>query len=349
MKKLLLTLLTLTAGTVSAQLLQTENFNTLNLGNVGTDITGATPGQDNWLTFSSNGTAPTTGTNAANENFQIVATGNASSNGLKITSSDGNKGSRFMWKDGFDAIWATRTTGNNILEVEYDMYTGSATSSTAQVGVRLYGADGTNSRVLGGFVYNVGSRVLNGVAYLNNGGTFGTFLINLTAAPGLVLDADTWYRIGFAYNTTTGEVIFKTNTVYTGLNAANWVGPFDPTEVDFVSAVPSTNTVVSDLTFDNLTVKATATEGLLGTTEIQGLENTIAIYPNPTNNVVNVKGNNVGFTAVSFTDINGRVVKTVNVDTTSETEISISELNSGVYFMNITTDSGVVTKKIVKQ
>jgi len=348
MKKLLLLALIAPFSFANAQLLQSENFDNLTLGNVGTDMTGLTAGQDNWFTLTSNGTAPTTGTNADNSNFQIVDAGNEATNGLKIISSNGNKGSRFMWKDGFADVWAGRDGGNDIIEVEYDMYTGSATTSKAQVGIRLYGTDGATARTLNGYVYNMDTRILQGVAYLNNGGTYGTYLITLQTG-GLILDADTWYRIGFAYDTNTGETIWKTSTVYTGLPAANWAGPFSPDEFDFVSAVPNTNAAVSELVFDNITVKATPEEALLGVTQNPIAEKNISVYPNPTMGIVNFSNNtNAIFNKVEVADMNGRVVKSDVVNAT-EGQISISDLSAGVYMMKITTDQGVATKKIVKQ
>jgi hypothetical protein len=352
MKKLLLLTLISSFSFVDAQVLQTENFNALTLGNIGTDITGLTIGQDNWLTFSNNGTAPTTSTNADNANFQIVATGNAATNGLKLVAADGNKGGRFMWKAGFDALWDARTSGNDILEVEYDLFTGAATTSTSQFGVRVYGTDldvtPNARRVLNGFVYTANTRVLQGVAYLNNAGTFGTFVITLGAAP-LVLDANTWYRIGFAYDTATGETIWKASTIYTGLPAANWAGPFTPDEVDFVSATPTTNSVVSELTFDNLRVRATPTEALLGVKDVEIAENNFSVYPNPANNFISFSNTlNATVNTVELADMNGRIVKSLIVNA-SEGQITISDLATGMYMMKISTDAGTVTKKIVKQ
>jgi len=72
------------------------------------------------------------------------------------------------------------------------------------------------------------------------------------------------------------------------------------------------------------------------------------VYPNPANNLVNVSGGNVTFDAVNVTDLNGRVVKNVKFDAVSSTQINISELSSGMYIMNIFTNEGVATKKIVK-
>ncbi|MCG2611582.1 T9SS type A sorting domain-containing protein [Flavobacterium sp. SM15] len=337
---------------MNAQVLQNENFDALTLGNVGTDITGATAGQDGWFTASSNGAAPTTSTNASNTNFQIVSNGNNATNGLKITTADGNKGSRFMWKDGLVAAWDARTSGNDVIQVEFDIYSGPATTSKTQVGVRAYGTDAVavTSRVIGGFVLTMDTKVLNGLAYLNNAGTYNTYLVNLAAAPGIVLAADTWYRIGFAYDSVNGKVTWKGPGFYTSLPAANWAGPFPPEEVDFVSSTPTTNAASTDAMFDSLVTTAVATEALLGVNQLATINSKkFNIFPNPANNFVTVSNDdNVAINKVTLTDINGRTVKTVDANGVSQTQINISELNAGVYFLNIDTNEGSATKKIIK-
>ncbi len=347
MKKTLLYLSLLTCSLGISQVLQSEDFNSLTLGNIGTDITGATAGQGSWLTFSSNGTAPTTSTNALNTNFQIVSNGNTSSNGLLLQGPNGDKGSRFMWKNGLPTAWAARTSGNNIIEVEYDFYTGSATTSTAQSGVRLYGTDGASSRVLCGYVYNSNTRILQGVAYLNNAGTFGTFLITLQTG-GLVLNADTWYRVGFGYDTTTGEPYWKFDSnPSVSVNPANFSGPFPPQEVDFVMGVTAANTVSANIIFDNFVAKASNADTLLSIEETTIADNSFAIYPNPTSNVLNISNtNNYEIKNISVVDINGRVVKN---ESGAMTQINVSDLNSGVYFVTIEAAEGKTTKKFIKQ
>ena len=346
MKKLLLILFVTSSTFVGAQVLQSDNFDALTLGNVGTDFTGLTAGQGNWFTLANNGAAPTTTTNAGNSNFQIVASG-ASGQGVKIVGADGNKGSRFMFKNDLGTLWAARTPGNDIIEVEYDLYTGPASTSKDQYGLRLYGMDGASLRTLNGFVFNMDTKVLAGVAYLNNGGTFGTYLITLQTG-GLILTADTWVRIGFAYDSTTGETIWKTPTVYTGLPAANWAGPFVPTELDVISSTPSTNTAVSEVSFDRITSKATAIEDLLGVAEVNAVDS-FSIYPNPVKDVVTISNNNLQINKIAIIDINGRTIKNVTVDNQTETQVNISELNSGIYFLKVETNEGISTRKIVKQ
>lgn len=333
---------------VNAQVLQSENFNSLTVGNVSADITGATPGQGGWSVLANNGQDPTTATNAGPSNFQIVASGQ-SSNGLKIVTTNGNKGARFMWKDGLDASWAARTTGNNIIQLEFDFFTGPASTSTAQNGVNIFGAEGTSSRILGGFVYVPNTKTLTGVAYLKNGATYGTYLITLGAGnTPIVLTDNTWYRIGVAYNTTNGAVIWKGPGFEVGVNAVNYAGPFEPLEVDFVSAVPSTNAASAEHTFDNFVVTATPTVALLSKEDFS-FASKLSVYPNPSNGLVTISNDlNSALKSVSLTDLNGRTVKTVELNGDSSAQINISDLSAGVYMMNISSDQGSVIKKIVK-
>jgi len=69
MKKTLLFLSVIgMACSASGQTLLSENFESYLPGNVGTNFTGATPNDFGIYTQSSNGTAPTTATNAGNDN-----------------------------------------------------------------------------------------------------------------------------------------------------------------------------------------------------------------------------------------------------------------------------------------
>jgi hypothetical protein len=88
-------------------------------------------------------------------------------------------------------------------------------------------------------------------------------------------------------------------------------------------------------------------EGTLSNSEF--FSNKFSTYPNPANSVVNISNNeNILLTDINITDINGRTVKTFNALNTSETQINVSDLNAGVYFLNITSDSGNAVKKFIK-
>ena len=51
---------------------------------------------------------------------------------------------------------------------------------------------------------------------------------------------------------------------------------------------------------------------------------------------------------IEMTDLNGRIVKTKNVNAV-ESQISTSDLATGVYMMKIVTDQGTAIKKIIKE
>lgn len=74
-----------------------------------------------------------------------------------------------------------------------------------------------------------------------------------------------------------------------------------------------------------------------------------AVYPNPATNVINVaNANNTLLSAINIVDLNGRTVKSMKYDGATQAQINISDLASGVYIMNIASDRGTTTKKIVK-
>ena len=75
----------------------------------------------------------------------------------------------------------------------------------------------------------------------------------------------------------------------------------------------------------------------------------LLVYPNPSTDIINISNTlNAVVNTVEITDLNGRTVKTQNVNNT-EAQISISDLSAGVYMLKVSTDQGTATKKIVKQ
>lgn len=77
--------------------------------------------------------------------------------------------------------------------------------------------------------------------------------------------------------------------------------------------------------------------------------NNFSMYPNPSTGIVNLASKNtMAINTIQITDLNGRVVRNINANGVSETQINISELTSGVYFLNVQTDSGTGVTKIVK-
>ncbi|MEK8180717.1 T9SS type A sorting domain-containing protein [Flavobacterium buctense] len=352
MKKLLLLSLVLSSSFASAQVLLEDNFNLLTVGDIPTEITGTTPGQGDYLFFASNGTAPTTTVNSAVSNAQIVAEGNGSL-GFLLEGPNGDKGSRYMWKAGFPAIWAARTVANDIIEVEVDINPGDGTTlSRNTFGVYIFNPAGN---VLAGFFVRAATRELFVVAYSTpTGNPVGNYNYALAAAPGIQIPASVFSRIGVSYNTVTGQVRIKgPGIAAAGLTVNGSAVGTAPDEIDFISfsgnTTASPNSTEATMVMDNFLVKASATDSLLGVNEANEVA-TFSVFPNPsTNNFTITSSNSSTINGVEMFDINGRIVKSLEFDNLSSADVNIADLSQGVYMLKISSDNGSVTQKVIKQ
>jgi hypothetical protein len=336
MKKLLLiSAIFIASNGLNAQALLSDNFNSLTLGNVGTDITGATTGQGGFYTDATGG---------ANTNFQIVNEGGVYGNVVQLTGSATATGTRYLFRDGLPTAWTARTAGNNVMEVEYEFYTGAATTSKNTMRVVIYSADFT--KVLGGITMALDTKVVSGLAYYNNAGTLNNFLFNLSATP-VTLAASTWVKVGFSFNLTSGEVKWKGPGFDSSIMGAG--ATVDPAEIDYIMTAGTANTVAGIGKFDNLVSRATSVSALLGNESFVS-SNKFSTYPNPVNDILSISNSeNINIKSISITDLNGRVVKNNNYYNVSNIEMNVSDLSSGMYIMNINSDQGTATKKIVKE
>jgi len=76
----------------------------------------------------------------------------------------------------------------------------------------------------------------------------------------------------------------------------------------------------------------------------------ITVYPNPTNGELHVQSSKFKVQNVEVYDVMGKKISSHHLITTSSNHlIDISHFTSGIYLLKITTETGTVTKKIVKQ
>lgn len=80
------------------------------------------------------------------------------------------------------------------------------------------------------------------------------------------------------------------------------------------------------------------------------LTSQVSVYPVPANDVINVSNTaNMIINSVEIVDLNGRTVKNSMFKNVSDLQINVSDLSSGMYLMNISTDQGKISKKVIKQ
>ncbi|MBP6754574.1 MAG: T9SS type A sorting domain-containing protein [Bacteroidia bacterium] len=321
-----------------------DNYNSLTVGNVGTNVAGTVLGQGGYYTF---------GTGGANTNFQIVADTPAQGNVVQLTGSATATGTWYMFKD-ITAGWAARTAGNNVINVEFDIYTGGATTSKNTSRVYIYNSDG--STVLGGLMLNLETKALSGIAFYdpNNGGVnpVGTYSFNLGASNAVIsLTASSWVRVGISYNTTTRQLVWKGPGFYVGVTGATpATGTTAPGEIDYINSAGTANTVSATSKFDNLMARANATENLLGNSSFNSTVATFSnVYPNPVVDFASISLIDATINAITVMDINGRLVKSGNSNELATAKIDLSDLTAGIYLMKIETDKGISTEKIIKK
>ncbi len=323
---------------IHAQVFQSENFDGLTVGNVGTDVTGAVSGQGGLFTLDNT---------AQNSDFQIVDDGGSQGQVLQITGSENDTGTKFVWIGGLNTDWGNRTSGNDILEVEFDFFTGPATTSKNVFEVRIFNA---SFETLGGFSYTPENKTLIGLGRLDDMGTPTLFGFNLGASnTAIVLNENTWYRMGLAFDKTTGNLIWKGPGFYAGIATVD-VGA-DPIEVDFMVFAGTLNTVAFDFKLDNYRVRAVNTEGLLGIGDFKtDLSHSVTLFPNPFEDVLNVSfASSITPTKMELIDLNGRLIKTITPSSIDNNAINTSNLNKGLYVLNVYSAEGKASKKVIKK
>jgi hypothetical protein len=77
-------------------------------------------------------------------------------------------------------------------------------------------------------------------------------------------------------------------------------------------------------------------------------KNHFSVYPNPTKGILNIISSSVAIDEVNLTDVNGRSIEKVSLNGGLKTQLDLNDINSGIYFLKVTSDQGVGTSKIIK-
>lgn len=79
-------------------------------------------------------------------------------------------------------------------------------------------------------------------------------------------------------------------------------------------------------------------------------ESKLSIFPNPSTNVITISSTkNIHISAITITDLNGRIVKVNQFNNLPNVQVNIADLSKGIYLMKITSKEGAITEKIIKK
>src|SRR5690554_5817317 len=360
MKKYLLYLTAtfLTAHFADAQVLYTEDFNNLSVGNVGTDITGQTPGQGGWYTLG----AVNKGTNfITNADFQITLE-NTKGNILTIkeTPSATQTTGRSVYRSDIETIWNQRTPGNDILKLSFELYTGPVT--TGEKYSFIFFSYGSQQRyIFCNFVFDVTTKTLQfPVQYLKNNVALLSSGQKLNGNSDLILPSDLWVAVEL-YIDYTGSKYYVSVPSLSHTVAFDFGFPMaltDPVnEGDPVNGAPQRlifggatykNNIYYETKFDNINISATNTAPTVSVKDF--ISDKFNVFPNPVADIVTITNSeNIGFEAITVYDLEGRVIKARKYNGENKTQLNLSNLATGVYLLHIKTKEGVAVKKIIKQ
>lgn len=76
------------------------------------------------------------------------------------------------------------------------------------------------------------------------------------------------------------------------------------------------------------------------------LANAVSVYPNPSNNVVNISSE-IALDEIDIITINGQVLQQIKKPSFENNTYSISNLPKGFYFLKLSSDSNSITKKVL--
>jgi len=102
----------------------------------------------------------------------------------------------------------------------------------------------------------------------------------------------------------------------------------------------------TDFAFHNINIDVLDTLSIENFIE---LGNEISIFPNPSNGNITIKNSGIVIDTVSVIDLNGRAITAYDLKgITSDKNLDLSsKLVSGMYFVSISSEKGIITKRII--
>jgi hypothetical protein len=344
MKKLLLSVALLATINSFGQKLLTENFDGLN--------DGALTDQNDWKTAA----VPTS----------LVVNGNGGKL-LEIESVASSVVGPPLAVFFKNVGWANADTGNETLELSFDLFTGATTTND---GFSRFFITNNTSDEVAGFELDHSTKELSGLILAINpnydpaetDNQSPNFYENISFTPNLgavnsngdnselFLDDNSEYTLKLILDRNNSGVVYYIDGVEklgqgTNLDFTTAVG----TPTSFVGTVyQSESTNISyKLKVDNISVDAT-NRNTLSTNSV--VASKFAVFPNPSNgsDFVNFTGDNIQATGATVFNLLGKEVLKVSQNELANKQINISTLAKGMYLLNIETPEGVATKKIIK-
>lgn len=346
------TFLTLTSilliNSACAQVIFSENFNNLAIGNLATDVNGNSAGQGGWKTLIG---SLYISSSAANIQIKSEA---VKGHALNITSGvPGSEGGIWAF---YDAVaWQNRTTGNNVVKLEIEFYTGIYPNSTnsdeamnSSISLRR---ELFNGKGAAGFHYNHSSgELLASTTQHMKLGKNGNSLI---------LSKNKWYKLLLYIDYDQKLVYFEIPSlnIIRKDNYSNFLVPpevvedFPPKVLVLTIGNSKQITQVATVKYDNVKISAIQEVPPYLTLAIDKIApEKFQLYPNPATEKVTISNNaNILVQKIKVYDLTGKLIKTQSFTNDSEIQLNVENLTTGTYQLHIQTNEGTAVKNLIKK
>lgn len=345
--------------TSEAQLLYSEDFDNYSAGSIGTNINGTVPGKGGWYTYH-------TGSNPNIADFQLVPEPGRG-NVLKLPSLSTQVASNHcvVFRNDLLSHWQKRNTGNNILKLSFDFYTGDA-------GTSIGGANSDNTRI--DLINSEGDQI---IGYMFVANTKAQFLLvsfpigrnNALTTPYLFntnnfhflmpnpqrLPTDQWITLEL-------YIDYTANMLYFGIPSLNYTivrnsniqldlgkeGHDDSPAMLIFSHRSYALTKDYFPMFDNINLSAQSTRPTVSVENF--ISQKLNLFPNPVTEIVTISNNeNIGVKQIEVFDISGKTIKSQEFNNENEVQLNLANVASGMYLLHIKTNEGTAMKKVMKK
>ncbi len=338
---------------IDAQVLYNETFDNYTLGNLGTDPSGAVPGQGGWYTEMFQ---------TVNNNYATITAETNKGKALTLASAATApyKCNLFVKRTDMATFIDQRSAGNNVLKFEIEYFTGTQHGKGSNSAHHRFGLYYNNPALLNDPLVQFSFQSTTGdvgaycqdqskIIYLDN---------NPNNLPNHrpTMPFNTWVTFIVYLDYNNKKAYFETpyfNAVtvadfLTSSSSTNLIEDFKPLVLQFNFSSDVNTTQVFNK-YDNIKITALKSVPPNVVSSPTFLSKKFNLYPNPATEIVNITNNEqMRVKEVEIYDTAGKLIDTQTFNDQTEIKLNVSALNSGTYLLHLKTNEGIAVKKLVK-
>jgi len=207
------------------------------------------------------------------------------------------------------------------------------------------GTPGQSWRVKG--VINL-CGALGNVSWMSNNKNVSIFSVHGTNDATVPYKTDYFYAFGNQVAKLSGSFVVDSMAKALGMKSVFYTFK-DAPHVPFAPGVGSaqsstaymdtTEGLLRDFLFENLKTQGVGVNNILAKADVK-------LYPNPAKEMVTIEVNNGTKNVITLIDLSGKTIETIQSNK-AFTNINLTHLQAGIYFVNISNENGSVTQKLI--